>query len=194
MISVRPKGFTLIELLLTSVILFMVIASIYACFNIGLKAYKRESGVSKVEKIRLGFLDVEKDIKSSFYFSKLPFTGKDREMTLPGMIKKEETQSITAVNYIAETLEGGNTRLLRKEKSLEGELIGTKAIMPVVKDIRFEYARPKTMSSDNFEWKDFWGIEENSCPFAVKVRVEGLDGAVYTKIIFLKHIVTGINR
>ena len=186
----RRAGLTLIEVIISVLIFSIVIVVIYSAFNMGMKTWQRSKEEKSLQKIRLSFLKIEKELKDSFYFSKVPFDGKRNSMSFPF--------SVSGVLYVAtysidEDEETGLKYLARKERIFsetgDEDKESIRILLSSIKDIDFEYAHKKKGFSDNFEWHDVWdGVAQAALPFAVRVSLQKNDrDEVYNKVVFLRY-------
>ncbi len=192
----RKNGFTFIELIVSILILAIIIASIYSAFNTGLRIYKRSSTGQDLQKIRTKLLKIDKELKSSFFFSEIPFKGALSEIIFPIVILKQDAEKIYTITYQVEKDEDAEFyKLIRKEKIFTDNLQDEKE---EIKDmfstasIRFEYAYKSNDPSKNYEWQEAWGEEQKTLPLAVRISFK-IDGAgdIYSKVIFLMQGVLG---
>lgn len=189
----KRRAFTLIELIITVTIFTIIIVTVYSSFYMGMKAWRRAEGDASFPKIRIGLLKIEKELKDSFYFSRIPFKGTSEEVSFPLTVPDGDSQKIYIVTY--DVNEDGGTglkQLIRKERifSAQEEVLEekTKGFLPLVKDIRFEYAYRTDSASKEFEWQGFWdGETQNRLPSGIRISLE-MDGSGdrYNKVIFLQ--------
>ncbi len=186
----RKNGFTFIELIVSISILAIIIASIYSAFNTGLRIYKKSSTGQDLQKIRTALLKIDKELKGTFFFSKIPFKGAASEVIFSLVIVKQNIENTYIVSYYAEKDKNRDSyKLIRKEKLFtdnpQDEKEEIKDIFSAV-SIRFEYAYKSNDPSKNYEWQEAWGEEQKALPLAVRISFKIDDtGEIYSKVIFL---------
>lgn len=188
----KRTGFTLIELIISITIFTIVIITVYSVFYMGIKTWRRGQERGSLQKVRLAFLKIEKELKESFFFSNRPFRGTSTEMVFPLSISlsDEDKETVYIITYsVIEDGYTGLSGLTRKEKPYiqdteKGEQ-KTKKLLSSKKSIKFEYAHESDDFSQNFEWQENW--EEDKPPFGVRISLE-MDGSgeIYNKVIFLQ--------
>lgn len=189
----KRNGFSFIELIISVTIFAIIMAAVYSAFNMGIKVWRRGQDRRVGQKIRLGFLKIEKELKDTFFFSRIPFKGTHQGMTFPLSIPRGDTERTYVITYSIEVDEGtGLSELTRKEKVFPEELEedgGTiKGLLPPTTSIGFEYAYRSNVTSKNLEWQDAWSEErQNKLPAGVKITLQMDDsGEVYNKVVFLQ--------
>ncbi len=187
----RKNGFTFIELIVSISILVIIAVLVYSVFNTGLRIYKKSSTGQDLQKIRPTLLKIDKELKGTFFFSKIPFKGAASEAHFPLVIVKQNIENTYIVTYYAEKDKDRDFyKLIRKEKLFtdnpQDEKEEIKDMFSAV-SIGFEYAYKSNDPSKNYEWQETWGGEEQKAiPLAVRISFK-IDGAgeVYSKVIFL---------
>ena len=184
------RAFTLIELIIATLILSVVIVSIYGAFSAGIKAWSRNAEGKDFQKIRIALLRIQKELRSSFFFSGIPFSGTSLRITFPAV---EEKGKIYAVNYyIAEDRNKG-CKVLMKRKSVltDARLLEEQATDEFIfsaDSISFEYAHESKDGLKGFEWKGIWEESRGEIPSLVKINFKlGIGKEIYHKIIFIPH-------
>lgn len=188
----KRAGFTIIELLVTIVIFTLILVTVYSTFYMGMKAWRRGGDKRELQKIRLGLLKIDKELKDSFFFSKLSFKGTDKEVTFPLSISSPDSEVIYTVSYIIDTDEQtGLYNLIRKEKAYaeeagEGRV---RRVFTLMKSIRFKYGYEASSGYEDFEWQGSWdGTSQNKLPSGVKIFLETADGQErFSRVFFLQH-------
>jgi len=187
------RAFTLIELIVATLIMAIVVVSIYSTFSLGIKAWRKGSEGKNLQKIRVSLLKLQKELKSTFLFSMIRFKGVSSEMAFPVVVSEEDKDSTYTVSYyIAEDMNTG-VKSLTKKKTLftdkeytETEKSGEFIFSAYVMD--FEYAYELKNGSKGFEWRDAWEESQKTIPCAVRINFS-LDagGELYHKTIFIPH-------
>ena len=187
----KRKGFTLIELVIATVILTVMVVSISGAFNIGIKAWRRGNEGQDFQKVRIALLKIQKELKSSFFFSKAGFRGASSEVVFPLSILEENTEKIYIITYRMDENKDTGARNLVREKRLftenpQDEKEAIKEPVFPVRLIAFKYAYKLEDGSNGFEWQDSWPETQNNIPSAVKISFQ-LDNSdeIYNKTIFI---------
>ncbi|MCX5687469.1 MAG: prepilin-type N-terminal cleavage/methylation domain-containing protein [Candidatus Omnitrophica bacterium] len=191
------RAFTLIELIVATLIMTIVVVSIYSTFSLGMKAWRKGSEGRNLQKIRISLLKLQKELKSTFLFSMIKFKGISSEMTFPVIVSKEDKDNTYIVNYyIVEDRNMGVKSLIKKkilftdkEYAETGE-IGEFIFSAYSMD--FEYAYELKNGSKGFEWHGAWEESQKAIPCAVRINFS-LDagGELYHKTIFIPQGVLG---
>lgn len=173
------SGFTLAEVLTALCISVLMTTALSAVLMSALMASERaRANFSKYQALRVFFLVLERDLRSTMAYGPLPFEGKEDEIRFPGRAK-------TPVR-IAYRFEAG--RLLRSEADLKESWNRSRAVektfLPGLKAIHFEF--PYRRGEGGTVFLPFW-LEEphQGIPQAVKVTLELKDGARFSKLISL---------
>jgi len=190
----KRKAFTLIELLVSVVIIALISVAVYSAFNVGLKTWRGAHGRRSLQKIRLALLKINKELKRTFFFSRIPFKGTHDDMIFPLSMVDGNVESIYTISYfVNRDNHAGLKQLVRKEtlfsENIKERRGDVRRLTPLMKDIRFEYAYRKRNSSEGIEWYDSWdGEEQDGLPSGVRISLRNNDtGGLYNKVIFLQH-------
>ena len=195
----RKRGFTFIELIIAVAIFSVISLVVYSAFYMGIKAWRRSQGERDVQEIRLGLLKIEKELKRTFFFSQAPFNGSSSEIVFPLTFSDIDKDRMHIISYdVKKDGDAGLSMLVRKEKIFSEELDqsegSSKEIFDSMNSIKFEYAYKPGLSSDGFEWRDYWdGEGQGGLPSGVRISLElGKPKEIYTKVIFLEQGALGI--
>lgn len=188
----KRSAFTLIELVVATVILTVMVVSISGAFNIGIKAWRRGSEGQDFQKVRIALLKLQKELKSSFFFSKAPFRGASSEIIFPLSVPEGDTERIYIITYtMDENKDTGLKTLVREKRPFtenpQDEKEPVKEPVFSVRSIEFKYAYELRDGSNRFEWQDSWLAEsQKNIPSAVKISFQ-LDNSdeIYNKTIFI---------
>ena len=189
----KRSAFTLIELVIATVILTVVVVSVSSAFSVGIKAWRRGTQGHDIQKVRLALLKIQKELRSSFFFSRAAFRGTASEMTFPLCIPEENASEIYIITYRVDEGEGaaGAKALVREkrvftENSQDGDEPVREQVFPV-KTIGFKYAYGLKDGHNEFEWQDLWLPEsQKSIPLAIKISFQLANSDdVYNKTIFI---------
>lgn len=184
------RAFTLIELIVATLILSVVIVSIYGAFNAGIKVWSRNAEGKDLQKIRIALLRIQKELRSSFFFSGIPFSGTSMSIIFPAV---EEKDKIYAVNYYILEDRNKGCEVLMKRKSVftAAGLLEEQAMDEFIfsaDSISFEYAHEPKDGLEGFEWKGIWEESLEKIPSLVKINFKlGPDKEIYHKIMFIPH-------
>ncbi len=85
--GVSKRGFTLIEILLVTSLLSVIGISFYHALEKGLTIYKRGSQSFIDEDVAIALDKIAQDVRNTFSYSKIPFTGKERRLTIPTVVQ-----------------------------------------------------------------------------------------------------------
>ena len=197
----KRKAFTLIELIIATVTLAVIVVSIYSAFSVGLKAWRRGGEGEDFQKIRIALLKMQKELRSSFFFSKAPFKGTSSEIIFPLVISGEDKDFIYVIKYYtAEDKTRGGKALIKKEtiytdKELfeEEQGGGIEELVFSADLIDFEYAYKLQDRQNGFKWRSAWEESQKKIPSAVKINfMLGPNKDIYHKIIFISQGELGI--
>ena len=171
------KGFTLIELLVAASIVAVLGLAIVSTFAAGLRAYGQLKNADIVEAdVLLSFQKIEKDLKNTFYFSGIDFTGDKKEISFAGFIHGKS--SIGRISYAFDPGAGG--ALIKTEQPFSGALLNKEfdsldsKIIFFVKDLVFSYycLNPET---HQYGWSDSFN-SANGIPAQVRIKVVFQEG------------------
>ena len=188
----KRNAFTFIELIIGITIFTVVIVTVYSAFNMGIKAWRRGQTEKSLQRIRLAFLKIDKELKDTFFFSEISFKGTPDQMEFPLTISGEDREKLYKITYTVDTSEEpGLKELTRKEieRSKDTEEPAeekTRKLLTSIKSesVGFEYTGP----SQDFEWQKTWdGRAFEELPSAVRVSLQMDDSEeIYSKVIFLQ--------
>ena len=186
----KRDSFTLIELIVSVAILSVIVVSIYSVFSLGVRTWRRGNENTSLQKIRLGLLKMENELKRSFFFSKVPFRGTSSEIIFPLAIKVEEAERVYIVTYyIDDDKAAGFKNLMRREMvfsdGLKDEEVLEKKLFSAA-SIQFGYPFKSGDISDSIEWQDSWGEPQGKMPSGVRITFKIDDGNEdYNKVIII---------
>ena len=190
----KRNAFTFIELIVSVTIFTIVVIAVYSAFNLGIKTWRRSEDERSLQKVRLALLRVEKELKESFFFSGIPFSGTDKEMVFPLTIPAGDRDRACIITYSVNIdSRAGLKELVRKERDFSEDMEDAKEkikkVSPLVNEIKFAYAYKTEGLSKDFEWQAFWdGREKGALPSGVRISMATDEGkGFYNKVIFLPH-------
>jgi len=167
-----------------------VIVSICGVFSAGIKVWSRKAETKDFQKIRIALLRIQKELRNSFFFFDIPFSGTASEITFP---TAEEKGKIYAINYYLQEGRNKGCKVLMKRKSIftGGRLLEEQAVDEFIfsaDSISFEYAHESKDRLKGFEWQGLWEKSQDGIPSLVKINFKlGPDKEIYHKIIFIPH-------
>ena len=186
----KRGSFTLIELIVSVAILSVIVVSIYSVFSLGVRTWRRGNENTSLQKIRIGLLKMENELKRSFFFSKVPFRGTSSEIIFPLAIKVEEAERVYIVTYyIDDDKATGFKNLMRREMvfsdGLKDEEVLEKKLFSAA-SIQFGYPFKSGDISDSIEWQDSWGEPQGNMPSGVRITFKIDDGNEdYNKVVII---------
>jgi len=186
----KRGSFTLIELIVSVAILSVIVVSIYSVFSLGVRTWRRGNENTSLQKIRIGLLKMENELKRSFFFSKVPFRGTSSEIIFPLAIKVEEAERVYIVTYyIDDDKAAGFKNLMRREMvfsdGLKDEEVLEKKLFSAA-SIQFGYPFKSGDISDSIEWQDSWGEPQGKMPSGVRITFKIDDGNEdYNKVVII---------
>lgn len=172
----RSQALTLIELIISSLILTIIMATIYSAFHKGIFGYRNiEEAIynSQTASHVLGQLNL--DLKNSFSYSKdrSMFTGEKNKISFLTLVDTFlDDSAIQNYAFVSYKLEGNKLmRLCRKAKeSLNDNAEAEPEEMALeIKEIDFSYG---FLGADNqtIEWKNLLD-DDSLLPIAVKIKL-----------------------
>ncbi|MBU1006613.1 MAG: prepilin-type N-terminal cleavage/methylation domain-containing protein [Candidatus Omnitrophica bacterium] len=191
----KRNGFTFIEIIISITIFSVVIVAVYGACYTGIRMWHKNPEERPVRDIRLAFLKLEKDLKSSFFFSKAPFKGEPKEMSFPLSLydSGSDIEKLRVIAYRVDKDESSGMEYLTKRKIIFSEYTDDlrdlgeepKVLLSSAKDITFEYLRRPDDLYEVSTWQGSW--DEDHFPEGVRISLKPDTGSeVYNKVIFLK--------
>ncbi len=170
------KSFTLIELLLVTVLLSVVSLAMYAVFNNGIKIWQRVNRQLPQEEAVI-FLDkFSRDLRNSFKFSTISFSGKETELGFATLLNSQRLQK-TTVGRVTYSYDPQAQVLNRQQDDYSqvysgGEGSSVRSLSNI-RSVKFQYC---TFDKENkkYLWYDEWAKDD--FPLAVRIDLEIDDG------------------
>lgn len=190
---IKKTGFTFIEVIISTAIFSFIVVSVYSVFNMGMKVWKRQGEYQDNEKIRIALLKVQKELKDSFYFSRFPFRGNEKELAFPMSTIDGDNCTIFQVKYYVQE-ENGVNKLIRAQMpfaldnmTITGQYDHKKEMFNA-EVVSFSYAYKIAGYKKGYEWRDNWNENQTALPSGVRIsfNLKG-DSEIYTKTIFIPH-------
>ncbi len=178
------NSFTLIELLLVVVLLSVVSLAMYAVFNNGIKIWQRINKRLPQEDVSIFFDKFSRDLKNSFKFSAIRFSGSVTSLEFATVINSPRLQK-TTVGRVTYSYDPQAEVLNRQQDdysqvsggSGEGSLIQS---LNNIKSVKFQYCIFDENTKE-YLWREEW--TKDDIPLAVKIELEIADGSQIRKFI-----------
>ncbi len=183
------KGFTLVELLVAASLAAILGLAVVSTFATGLKAYGQLKNADLAQaNILLSSQKIEKDLKNTFHFSGIDFTGDKTHVSFAGFI--HGGSAIGRLTYYFDAGSGG--ALFKTEQPYSDALINntsaglTLKAVTAVKGLSFSYFcfNPDTQQ---YSWKDSFSTAAG-IPTQVRIKAvfqEGKEDIEYEKTVFV---------
>jgi prepilin-type N-terminal cleavage/methylation domain-containing protein len=177
------RGFTLVELLVVCAILSIISAAIYATFSGGVKIWQRLNTRVAEEDINIFFDKFSSDLRASFRFKGMNFSGAKERFEFPAFVKSPrlEKRTVGGVKYsynfmgmLVEREEKDYSRIYNGEQGTASHSLKDVASL----EFRY-YIYDKEQKK--YIWQEEYLNEE--APLAVRIYLELDDGAHTRKLI-----------
>ena len=182
------NGFTLIELLIAASIAAVLGLAIVATFAAGFKTYSKLKDNSLAQAdVLLSFGKIEKDLRNTFHFSGINFTGDTRSISFAGYI--DRNFSIGRISYLFNT-NGGS--LIKTKQPYSYALLDNSTedvdskIIVSLKNMVFSYYYLNSMTNQ-YGWYDSFDTP-GGVPMQVRIKAvfqEGNEDFEQEKTIFI---------
>jgi prepilin-type N-terminal cleavage/methylation domain-containing protein len=145
------RGFTLVEILLVSTLIAGISLAVFQCLSNGLKLWDRSRVLIAEEDEAFFFDRFASDLRNSFSFSALPFSGSEHSVTFPTIVMTRADRAgsraaegyadgLGRVGYIFNAASGVLHRTQANYSQALRNVHGdSKAVLKGVKNIRFKY-------------------------------------------------------
>jgi len=185
----KRSGFTFVEVMISITIFTIIIVTVYSAFNMGMKIWRRTQTDKSLQRIRLAFLKIDKELRNTFFFSGIPFNGSSTEIEFPLSVSDGDKENIYKITYSVDVDEVLEPKALTRKEELYPEDIGEhskeKILLSSLKSVKFEYTYEPSDPSQDFEWQDSWN--ENGLPSGIRLSLEAHgSNEIYNKLIFLQ--------
>ena len=183
-IKFSKQGFTLVELLVIASILAMIAVAVFSTFASGLNVYTRIKTYKRAKiDVLLSLEKIEKDLRNTFRFSGIDFSGEAKRVDFPGLIKDRDPKgneviSLGRVSYYLNTETGS---LTKEEQSYfftipeNSEARDKVKPLAVAEDVNFSYYYFDA-TTQKYGWKNSWNKAEG-VPTAVKIEINIRNGS-----------------
>ena len=173
----KNKGFTFVEMFLVAVLLAVISLAVYSTFASGIKVWQRASVTSPKESAGIFFDKFDRDLRNSFKFASIQFTGGRERLQFPTIVEspRMEKKTVGAVLYVFNEGRGVLTREARDFAHVYSDSTGlTSEAIANVKSIKFFYHFYDTTKQE-YLWSDEWS--RDGIPLAVRVELEIENGS-----------------
>ena len=147
----RRRGFTFIEIMLVTLIFATLSVAIFTCLSNGIKLWERGRKLMVEEDVAIFFDRFSSDLRNTFNYSKLSFTGAENNLEFPTVVwTAADRVSVRAHEGLVDQL--GEVRyefdpehgtLVRRQanysQALQEDWGVDEIVLPAVKGVRFHY-------------------------------------------------------
>ncbi len=177
------NAFTLVELLIVTAMLAVISLAIYSTFSSGLKIWQRVSKPIPEEDLGIFFDKFRVDLKNTFKFTGLKFTGSKDSLGFPTLINSNTLQKKT-VGQIIYSYDSYAKILNRRQRDInqiynDKEGIAAQSLVNV-ESLRFNYYFYDELTK-KYLWEEEW--EKEKFPRAVRIELEVSNGSGTNKFI-----------
>lgn len=172
---IYKKAVTLIELLLTTALVSVVSLTIYFTISNGVKIWQRIKMNTDLEDIYVFFDKFRTDLKNTFYFTGIYFTGESERVEFPALVYSPafKRKVIGKVIYVYDKK---HNSLIRKQLDIS-EIYNERRsssyqILNNIISANFKYYFYDANKQDYY-WEEEW--KEKEFPLAVKIELELAD-------------------
>jgi prepilin-type N-terminal cleavage/methylation domain-containing protein len=169
-------GLTLVELLIVVSITAVIALAIYGILNNGLKIYSKVNQRIAAEDVEVFFAKLGMDLRNSFNFSTINFSGKDDILEFATLVRSPrlKKRSVGKVIYRYDPLK----KILSREEKDFSQIYNAEEgrvtqIFPGVRAAKFQFY---SFDKDKQEclWSQEWS--KTTMPLAVRLEIELNDG------------------
>lgn len=185
-------GFTLIEMLIVTAIISVVALAIYTTLNNGIKIWQKVNRQLPEEDLNIFFDKFSLDLRNSFKFSGINFSGTIDTLEFPTLVNSPRLQKRT-VGKLIYVYEPQNRILNRYQVDFAGVYSGesnasSQQSLRNMRALKFQYYLYDEQKKE-YLWQDEWSNE--GLPLAVRVELEFDDGKEIKKFTKTVGIPTG---
>lgn len=157
------KAFTLLELIISSAIVVVVGAAVYAVFSGGLSAWRRSGEARHYQRsLRLVSEVMTRELRNTFVFSQIPFKGTKDFISFVSRIEELSSESPHAYYQLGRVSYFVNKEniLCRRQQSYaeffqDPGAGAVRELVSGVKEIAFSYL-DFDAESQEYEWREVW--------------------------------------
>jgi prepilin-type N-terminal cleavage/methylation domain-containing protein len=163
------SAFTLIELLVVTVMLSIVCLAIYSTFASGAKIWQRVNRLDSNEDVNIFFDRFTSDVKNSFNFTGLDFTGKIDRFQLATLV----TSPALGARTVGLAVYSYSEKSLSRSKSDYSQLyeetqVPSRHYLKGVDSCRFSYYK-YDLDTKEYSWVEEWNKE--GLPLAIRMEL-----------------------
>ena len=167
-------GFTLLELLVVTAILGLVATAIGACIAGGIRVWDHARSFNTAEnEAVLGLSLMERDLMNTFSLREIRFSGKETEMSFPGLVVSEDENNgldIGTVQYVFDASAGVLYRKIRAPgSSREGDQGDAEKVMSGLEELKIRYYSLRDEGDGKRRWQEY---SDGTTNFPRRVDVE----------------------
>lgn len=137
------RGFTLIEMLLVVSILSVLSLAMFHTFANGIKIWERSRHAVVEEDIAIFFDKISSDLRNSYFFSLIPFKGRDTTLRFATRIRSKRFPNETTLGEVEYYFKPEKNEIIRKElnygQSLERRAGSERTLVRSIKGLNFSY-------------------------------------------------------
>ncbi|MFH0838761.1 MAG: prepilin-type N-terminal cleavage/methylation domain-containing protein [Candidatus Omnitrophota bacterium] len=165
-------GFTFIELVIVVAMVSVISLTLYTTLNNGIKIWQRSNKPLPEEELCIFFSKFTHDIRNSFQFKGIDFSGRKDEMGFATVVDSTRlnTKSIGKVTYLYNSDAGIVTR---QQMDISDVYKGGRGItthtLKKIKSLRFRYYLFDTQKKEYF-WREY--LSDGTLPLAVRAEFE----------------------
>lgn len=192
------RGFTLVEILLVTVTLSIIALAVYTTFDNGIKLWKKMTQDVLQEDINIFFSKISDDLRNSFRYSGIEFSGSEDSIAfaipIKFIIQGKVENGIGQAGYFFDKRTNSINRIQTNYSQLYLDKSGpVRQLVNDIKSLNFQYYcyDPR---QEEYLWVDAWNEEQvpleikidEHLPLAVKIEVESDDNnesGKFTKVV-----------
>ncbi len=168
----NKEGFTLIEVVIVTAMAAVISLALYSTLSNGLRIWKKVNDSSVEEDIGFFLARMNTDVRNSFVFKTIPFTGTAEHVDIPTLVMfpQSHAKTIGKVVYAFDPYAHTLTRRSWDYSRISREAQGAAAqSLQSVKRAGFQYYYYDPEKKD-YLWVQEW--QRKSLPVAVRVEIE----------------------
>lgn len=179
------SGFSLVEMLVVMVLLSIVSLTIYTTFSNGIKIWQRMNVWLPQEDVNLVFEKFTVDIRNTFRFRPIGFSGSDERLEFPALVNSKVFSDKTVGKVIYELEPHKGLIKIQQDYSqvYSGQVVNRVMVLSGIKSLRFEYYSYDKEKEEYF-WCDNWSSGDPPLAVRLELVLEGmLEDNTFTKTV-----------